>query len=65
MKKDAALSVRVPHRLKTELQKMASLEGRSLAQVCEALLSGGIEIYKDQGSKYLQRLLSRRRELSD
>jgi hypothetical protein len=58
MRKDTALSFRVPHRLKAELQKVASMEGRSLAQVCEALLGGGLEIYKVEGPKYLQRLLS-------
>src|ERR1700691_958412 len=40
MRKDTALSFRVPRRLKAELQKVALAEGRSLAQVCEALLAG-------------------------
>jgi hypothetical protein len=59
MRKDTALSFRVPRRLKAELQKVALTEGRSLAQVCEALLGGGLEIYEAEGSKSLQRLLSR------
>jgi hypothetical protein len=59
MKKDTALSFRVPRRLKAELQKVALTEGRSLAQVCEALLGGGLEIYEAEGSKSLQRLLTR------
>ncbi len=62
MKKDSALSFRLPRRLKTELEKVALSEGRSLAQVCEALLVGGLEIYKAQGTKYLQRLVSRRKK---
>jgi hypothetical protein len=62
MRKDTALSFRVPHRLKAELQKIASMEGRSLAQVCEALLGGGLEIYKVEGPKFLQRLLSRQKK---
>lgn len=61
MRKDTALSFRVPRRLKADLQKVALMEGRSLAQVCEALLAGGLEIYKEEGPKYLQRLLSRQK----
>lgn len=62
MKKDSALSFRLPRRLKTELKNVALSEGRSLAQVCGALLVGGLEIYKAQGTKYLQRLVSRRKK---
>jgi hypothetical protein len=61
VKKDAALSFRISGRLKTELEKVALSEGRSLAQVCEAFLTGGLEIYKKEGSKYLQRFLSRQK----
>jgi hypothetical protein len=64
MRKDTALSFRVPRRLKADLQKVALTEGRSVAQVCEALLAGGLEIYKEEGPKYLQRLLSRLRKES-
>jgi hypothetical protein len=62
MRKDTALSFRIPGRLKTELEKVALSEGRSLAQVCEALLAGGLEIYRKEGPKYLQRLLSHQRK---
>ncbi len=67
MRKDTALSFRIPRRLKRELEKVASSEGRSLSQVCEALLTGGLEIYKKEGPKYLQRFLSREKkeELSE
>jgi hypothetical protein len=66
MRKDSALSFRVPSRLKAELEKVALGEGRSLAQVCEALLAGGLAAYKTQGPKYLQRSLSRqKREQSE
>jgi hypothetical protein len=61
MKKDSALSVRVPRRLKLELEKVAATEGRSVAQICEAFLSGGLELYKSEGSKFLQRSLSRKK----
>jgi len=62
MRKDAALSFRIPGHLKAELEKVALSEGRSLAQVCEALLAGGLEIYKKEGTKYLQRLLARQKK---
>jgi len=61
MRKDSALSFRVPGRLKAELEKVALGEGRSLAQVCEALLAGGLAAYRAQGPKYLQRFLSRQK----
>jgi len=61
MRKDTALSFRIPRRLKTELEKAALNEGRSLSQVCEALLVGGLEIYKREGSKYLHRFFSRQK----
>lgn len=61
MRKDTALSFRIPGKLKAELEKVALSEGRSLAQVCEALLAGGLEAYKKEGPKYLQRFLSRQR----
>lgn len=58
MRKDTALSFRIPRRLKADLEKVALSEGRSLSQVCEALLAGGLDVYKKEGPKYLQRLLS-------
>jgi hypothetical protein len=62
MRKDTALSFRIPARLKTELEKVALNEGRSLAQVCEVFLQGGLEIYKKEGSKYVQRFLTRQKK---
>jgi hypothetical protein len=59
MRKNTALSFRVPGRLKTDLERVALSEGRSLSQVCEALLAGGLDVYRKEGAKYLQRLLSR------
>jgi hypothetical protein len=58
MRKDTALSFRVQRGLKADLEKVALNEGRSLSQVCEALLAGGLDVYKREGPKYLQRLLS-------
>jgi hypothetical protein len=66
MRKDSALSFRLPRRLKADLEKVALSEGRSLSQVCEALLAGGLDVYKKEGPKYLQTLLSHmKREVSD
>lgn len=62
MRKDTALSFRIPGQLKTELEKVAFSEGRSLAQICEVFLSGGLEIYKREGSKYLQHFLARQKK---
>jgi predicted transcriptional regulator len=46
MRKDSALSFRVPQRLKAQLEQVALKEERSISQICEALLSGGVETYK-------------------
>ena len=62
MRKDTALSFRIPGQLKTELEKVALSEGRSLAQICETLLAGGLDIYKKEGTKYLQRLIARQKK---
>jgi hypothetical protein len=62
MRKDTALSFRLPRRLKADLEKVALNEGRSLSQVCEALLAGGLDVYRKEGAKYLQRLLSRQKK---
>jgi hypothetical protein len=62
MRKDTALSFRIPGRLKTELEKVALSEGRSLAQICEVFLAGGLEIYKKEGSKYVQHFLARQKK---
>ena len=61
MKKDTRLTFRVRSDLKKELEAIAAREGRSVAQVCEAFLKAGSEIYGKEGSKYLQRYLSRQR----
>ena len=64
MRKAAALSLRIPAKLKAELEEIATNEGRTLSQVCEALLNGGLEAYKKRGTTYLQRYFSRQRRIS-
>jgi hypothetical protein len=61
MRKETALSFRVPRKLKVELERVAVKEGRSLSQVCEALLTGGLHSYSKEGPEYLQRFISRQR----
>jgi hypothetical protein len=39
-------SVRRTKALKEELEKVSRNEGRSISQVCEALLNGGLECYQ-------------------
>ena len=62
--KDERIGVRVPGETKLALQTIAKKEGRSLAQVCELLLKGGIAEYEKEGPDYLRRLLARSRDKS-
>ena len=64
MPKETALSFRIDKALKGELEKVALNEGRSISQICEALLNGGLESYKKEGSSYLMRFIARRRRNS-
>lgn len=59
MKKDTQFTFRMPTDLKKELESIAAHEGRSAAQICEAFLRAGSEIYKKQGAKFLQRFLAK------
>ena len=60
--KDEQIGFRVPAGLKKELQHVARLEGRTLSQVCEMFVLGALEAYRREGSKYLQRLVSRQKK---
>jgi hypothetical protein len=57
--KDERIGFRVSGEVKSALMQIAKREGRSLAQVCELLLRGGIQEYEKEGSRYLHRLLVR------
>ena len=57
--KDERIGLRLAREMKAELQNIAKKEGRSLAQVCELLLKGGILEYEKVGPEYLRRLLAR------
>jgi hypothetical protein len=60
--KDERIGFRVSGEIKVSLLQIAKKEGRSLAQVCELLLRGGIHEYEREGSRYLHRLLERPKE---
>jgi hypothetical protein len=60
--KDQRIGIRVPTDLKALLTQIANKEGRSLAQVCELLLRGGIQAYEREGTKYLHRILERHKD---
>ncbi len=60
--KDERIGFRVAGEVKGALLQIAKKEGRSLAQVCELLLRGGIHEYEREGSKYLHRSLERPKE---
>jgi hypothetical protein len=59
MKKEDRIGLRVPADLKKALIQIARSEGRSLAQVCEIFLRGATFLYKEEGTKYLQRIIAR------
>jgi hypothetical protein len=60
--KDERIGFRVSSQIKGALLQIAKKEGRSLAQICELLLGGGIHEYEKEGSRYLHRLLVRPKE---
>lgn len=57
--KDTRLTFRIESDLKKKLESVAAAEGRSVAQICEAFLRGGLAGYQKEGTKYIRRLLSR------
>ena len=57
--KDERIGFRVSGEIKVALSQIAKKEGRSLAQVCELLLRGGIHEYEREGSRYLHRFVER------
>ena len=60
--KDERIGFRVSSEIKGALLQIAKKEGRSLAQVCELLLRGGIHDYEREGSRYLHRFIERPKE---
>ncbi len=60
--KDERIGFRASRDIKAALLQIAKKEGRSLAQVCELLLRGGIHEYEREGSRYLHRFVERPKE---
>jgi hypothetical protein len=59
--KSAFLGFRLNPELRKQLEDIALREERSISQICEVLLRGGVAAYHKEGSKYVQRFLSRRK----
>ena len=55
------LVFRVAPSLKEEIQQIATREARSISQICELLLAQGIDDYKKEGSKFMQRLVAKQK----
>ena len=62
MPKDTRLTFRVGSDLKNALESVSKKEARSVAQICVAMLEEGLSAYQKEGSKYLQRIISSRKE---
>jgi hypothetical protein len=61
MARSAFLGMRMNPELRTQLERIAHREERSISQICEMLLRGGVAAYEKEGSKYLQRFLSKQK----
>jgi len=59
--KKGFLAFRVSPDLKNEIQGIANSEARSVSQVCELLLSEGVQAYKKEGPKFIQRLVAKQK----
>lgn len=59
MTKNAFIGFRLTPELKASLEQIANNEGRSVSQVCELFVKAGIETYRKEGPKYLQRVAAR------
>jgi hypothetical protein len=57
--KKGFLAFRVSPELKNEIQGIANSEARSISQVCELLLADGVQAYKKEGPKFMQRLVAK------
>jgi hypothetical protein len=62
--KEERIGFRVSGELKATLLQIARKEGRSVAQICELFLRGGISEYEKDGATFVHRLLSRSKEKS-
>jgi hypothetical protein len=47
--------------LRRDVQRIATEEQRTITQVCEMLLYEGVEAYKKEGPKFMQRLVAKQK----
>lgn len=59
--KKGFVAFRVSPDLKNDIEEIATLEARSISQICDLLLTEGVRAYKKEGPKFLQRLVSRQK----
>jgi predicted transcriptional regulator len=64
MKKNSQFTFRIPSDLKIRLEEIASSEGRSTAQICEAFLRAGADSYKKKGSSFVKGFLTHQKKES-
>ena len=62
MPRKVFVGIRINPELKQTLEEIANTEERSVAQICELLLRTGIDAYKKEGTRYLQRSVSRHKK---
>ena len=55
------LAFRVQPDLKHAIQEIADREARSISQVCELLLSEGVQAYEKEGPKFMLRLVAKQK----
>ena len=55
------LVFRVDPALRRDVQRIADEEQRTITQVCEMLLYEGVDAYKKEGPKFMQRLVAKQK----
>ena len=55
------IAFRVAPELKHELQRISDDEQRALSQVCEMFLYEGVESFRKEGPKFIQRLVAKQK----
>ena len=61
MARTGFLVFRVEPALRRDIQRIADEEQRTITQVCEMLLYDGVEAYKREGPKFMQRLVAKQK----
>jgi len=55
------LVFRVNPELRRDIQQIANEEQRTITQICEMFLCEGVEAYKKDGAKSIQRLIAKQK----